>query len=120
MDVIRDVLDKQVMDRHGRMMGKVDGIVMELGEAGGPPRLAFIEMGAITQARRLHRRLGKWVEALVLKVGAKKESECYRVPWSKVVPTGIDVTLNVEAESTPAFDFERWLRRQVIGRIPGA
>lgn len=119
MDVIRDVLDKQVVDRHGRMMGKVDGIIMELSET-GPPRLAFIEMGAITQARRLHRRLGKWVEALVLKFGAKKASECYRIPWSKVVPTGIDITVNVEAESTPAFDFERWLRRHVIGRIPGA
>lgn len=119
MDVIRDVLDKQLMDRHGRPMGKVDGIIMEW-SANSQPRLAYIETGAITQANRLHKRLGKWVEAIVHKLGATKESECYRIPWSKTVITGIDVTVNVEAESTPAFDFERWLRRHIIGHIPGA
>ncbi|MEH2463692.1 hypothetical protein [Nostoc sp.] len=30
MDVIRDVLDNQLVDRNQRKMGKVDGIVMEL------------------------------------------------------------------------------------------
>lgn len=119
MDVIRDVLDKQLVDRHGRPMGKADGIIMEWG-ANRQPRLAYIETGAITQANRLHKRLGKLVEAIVHKLGTKKESERYRIPWSKIVVTGIDITVNVEAESTPAFDFERWLRRHVIGRIPGA
>jgi hypothetical protein len=29
MDVIRDVLDNQIVDRNQRKMGKVDGIVIE-------------------------------------------------------------------------------------------
>lgn len=118
MDVIRDVLDKQLVDRKGRPMGKADGIVIEWGE-GRQPRLAYIEVGAITLGARLHRRLGKWVEALVKRL-SDKESECYRIPWSKVVVTGIDITVDVLAETTPVLTFERWLRRRVIGRIPGA
>jgi sporulation protein YlmC with PRC-barrel domain len=119
MDVIRDVLDKQLIDRHGRPMGKADGVIMEV-EEGRQPRLAFIETGAVTQAARLSKRLAKWVEALVRRAGADRESERYRIPWSKLVVTGIDITVNVEAEETPAFTFERWLRSRVIGRIPGA
>lgn len=119
MEVIRDVLDKQLIDRHGHPMGKADGIIMEL-EQGTQPRLSFIETGAITQAARLSERLERWVEAIVRRTGARLESERYRIPWSKVVLTGIDITVNVEAEETPAFTFERWLRSHVIGRIPGA
>lgn len=47
MDVIRDVLDNQLVDRHQRKMGKVDGIVIELREH-QPPRLAYLETGATT------------------------------------------------------------------------
>ena len=120
MEVIRDVLDKQLIDRKGRPMGKADGVIMEIEEGGGQPRLTFIETGVITQAARLSHRLAKCIEALVRRLGADKESERYRIPWSKVVVTGIDITVNVEAEKTPAFTFERWLRTRVIGRIPGA
>lgn len=119
MEVIRDVLDKQLIDRKGRPMGKADGVIMEI-EEDAQPRLSFVETGAITQARRLSARLARWVEAIVRRTGADRESECYRIPWSKLVVTGIDITVNVEAEETPAFTFERWLRTHVIGRIPGA
>jgi hypothetical protein len=44
----------------------------------------------------------------------------FRIPWSKVVVSGIDVTIGVEAEKTPALAWELWLRRKIIGRIPGA
>ena len=39
MDLARDILDKQVVDRHETKMGKVDGLVAELRE-GAPPRIA--------------------------------------------------------------------------------
>lgn len=44
MDVIRDVLDNQLVDSNQRKIGKVDGIVVELREE-KPPRLAYIEVG---------------------------------------------------------------------------
>jgi len=74
MDLIRDVLDNQIVDRNQRNMGKVDGIVMELRDR-EPPRLAYIEVGMPTLARRLHPRLQRWVAALQSKWGAK-HSRC--------------------------------------------
>lgn len=116
MDVIRDVLDNQLVDRNQHKMGKVDGIVIEL-RSGQPPRLAYIETGATTLARRLHPRLQQWVAALERKWG--KKAGAYRIPWSKVRDIGIDVEVDVEAQKTPALAYEVWLRDHVITRIPG-
>ncbi|HEY9641792.1 MAG TPA: hypothetical protein V6C57_14990 [Coleofasciculaceae cyanobacterium] len=117
MDVIRDVLDNQVVDRNQRKMGKVDGIIVELRD-GQPPRLAYLEIGATTLAHRLHPRLQRWVAALESKWGAKR-SEPFRIPWSQVRDIGIDVDVDVEAEHTPALAYEIWLRDHVTRRIPG-
>ena len=118
IDLMRDVLDKQLIDLNGRKMGKADGIVIEL-RKGEPPRLAFIEVGIVTEARRIHRRLERWAFALRRKLG-ESESESFRIPWSKVVLTGVDITVGLDSEKTPALALERWLRRKVIGKIPGA
>ena len=117
MDIIRDVLDNQIVDRNQRKMGKVDGIIIELSD-GQPPRLAYLETGATTLAHRLHPRLAYWVAAIEGKWGAKN-SQPYRIPWSKIRDVGIDVEVDVEAEQTSALAYEQWLREQVIKRIPG-
>jgi hypothetical protein len=118
MDLIRDVLDEQLVDRHQQPMGKVDGIVVEFVED-GPPRVAYIEVGVLTQARRLHPRLEKWMARLLKRLGTQND-ESFRISWSKVILTGNDLTVGVEAEETPALALELWLRKRVVGRIPGA
>ncbi len=118
MDLIRDVLDNQLVDRNQHPMGKVDGIVIEWRE-GEPPRLAYIEVGVTTLAGRLNPRLARWVAAIASKWGAK-QSEPFRIPWSKVRDVGIDVEVDVEAETTPALAYEKWLSDRIITRIPGA
>ena len=117
MDLIRDVLDNQLVDRNQRKMGKVDGIVIELREE-KLPRLTYLETGATALARRLHPRIQSWVAALERRWG-QKEGKPYRIPWSKVRDIGIDVEVNVEAEQTPALAYELWLRDHVIRHIPG-
>lgn len=118
MDLIRDVLDNQLVDRNQQNMGKVDGIVMEYKE-GEPPRLAYIEVGLPTLARRLHPRLESWVSAIEEKWGDKHQKSS-RIPWSKVRDVGIDVEVDVEAQNTPTLGYEQWLRAHIIKRIPGA
>ncbi|MBD1845553.1 hypothetical protein H6F89_19485 [Cyanobacteria bacterium FACHB-63] len=44
MNLVRDVLDNQIVDRNQTKMGKVDGIVFELRD-GQPPRLLYLESG---------------------------------------------------------------------------
>ncbi|BAY47430.1 hypothetical protein SAMD00079811_50480 [Scytonema sp. HK-05] len=118
MDIIRDVLDNQLVDTKGRKMGKVDGIVMELRD-NQPPRLTYIEVGMPTLARRLHPQLARWIATIQSKWGAKR-SESLRIPFSKVRDVGIDVKVDVEAEATPALAYEEWVSEHIIERIPGA
>lgn len=108
MNLIRDCLDKQINDRFKRRMGRVDGIVLEF-EPGRQPRVAYIELGVKTLMKRLSRRLGNAIT-----------HEPYRIPWSKIKVGLNEVRADVEAEKTPALEWELWLRKKVIGRIPGA
>jgi hypothetical protein len=116
--MIRDVLDKQLVDRQQRKMGKVDGIVVELRD-GKPPRLAYITVGATTLAQRLHPRLAQWLAALARQWGIGR-GEPFRILWSQVRDIGIDVEVDLDVEQTPVLAWERWLSKHVIGRIPGA
>ena len=109
MDLIRDVLDNQLVDRRERRIGKIDGIVIRIPEQ-GPPQLAFLETGLVTKARRIHPRLAQWVG---------RWSEPYRIPWRKIRDVGVDVKVDLDAGGTPLLDREQRLRR-LLQRIPGA
>ena len=117
MDLIRDCLDKQIEDRSKRRMGRVDGIILAL-ESGRAPRVAYVEQGVTTLMNRLSRRLGKVVAQLLKKLDIS--SDPYQIPWGKLKVGLNTVRAEVEAEKTPALAWELWLRKKVIGRIPGA
>lgn len=119
MDLVRDVLDKQVVDRNQTKMGKVDGIVLELRE-GEPPRVAFAELGAVALARRIGPRIGRWVSRTAARLGGERHREPFRIPWRKVRDVGIDVEVDIDVNETRVFDWQNWLRDRVIARIPGA
>jgi sporulation protein YlmC with PRC-barrel domain len=118
MDLICDCLDKQLVDRNGHKMGRVDAIVIEVGDNRKPGVLG-IEVSAACQAARLHPKLRKLVESISKLCGVTHQDP-FRLPWSKVVSAGIEVVAAVEAESTPALAWELWLRKNIIARIPGA
>jgi hypothetical protein len=98
-------------------MGRVDGIVLEL-EPDRPPRVAYIELGVTTLMNRLSRSLGKSVARRLKSWGISPDP--YRIPWGKIRVGLNSVTADVEAEKSPALEWELWLRKKVIGRIPGA
>lgn len=110
IDLIRDVLDKQVVDRNERRMGKVDGIIFEVRE-GQPPRLKFIEVGWPTRVRRLRPAIADWL--------ARHGAPSVRFPWKAIRDIGVDIEVDVDAGQTPLLDFEKRLRR-ILMRIPGA
>ncbi|HTG36884.1 MAG TPA: hypothetical protein VLB76_28535 [Thermoanaerobaculia bacterium] len=117
LELARDLLDKQVVDRDETKMGRVDGLVLELRE-GKPPRVDHLEMGSAVLARCIHPRVESWVDALRRRIGVQKTGR-YRVPWAavqEIVP--YQVKLDVKAAETPAFAWEHWLRDHVIAHIP--
>lgn len=117
--LIRDVLDAQMIDKKKRKIGKVDGIVIEL-RKDKPPRVAYIEVGMSVVASRISARLGRWVEKIGRKWGVRR-GEPYRIPWSKIgkMDVGIELEIDLDATETPLLDWEKWLDKNIIKRIPG-
>jgi hypothetical protein len=116
--LIRDVLDNRLVDRDKRPLGKADGLVIVL-RKDKPPRLAYIEVGMSTVAHRLSTRLGRFAERLGRKWGVR-HGKPFRLAWTKVRDVGIDVDVDVVADETPLMDWEKWLNKHIIGRIPGS
>ena len=110
----RDIMDQQVVDAEGRLMGKVDGVVLEL-DRDGEAHIGGVVIGGTTLLWRLSPRLARWAEA---KIGGAGRATY--VPWSKVRKIGVDIKVDVAAPRMAAFHWERCVRDHLIGRIPGA
>ena len=112
LDLVRDVLDKQLLDRESRPFGKVDGIVLELrGEQ--PPRVAALEVGAATRLARLPGWLARWIRPFA------RRARATRIPKDAVMAVAKDVRVDIDATATPAWTVERWLVERVVARRPG-
>jgi hypothetical protein len=118
LDLVRDLLDASLVDRRHRRIGRVDGIILEL-RPGQPPRVAAMEVGALTLAHRLHPRLGRWVRAFAIR-WLPVSWRPVRLPLTLVRHIGVHVVLDIDAnEDRRLLRLERWLSRHVVGRIPG-
>jgi hypothetical protein len=118
VELVRDILDKQLIDSHGRAAGKVDGIVLRL-RAGKPPLVTAIEVGGWTPARRLPGVIGRWFERAARRWGARG-GEPYRIPWGDISHGKMNVRADVDAARTPLLAHERVVRDGVIARLPGS
>src|SRR4051812_4354197 len=118
MHLVRDVLDKQLVSaKNGQPMGMADGLVLELREA-EPPRIVSIECGLPVLAREIHPRLERIIQKIGRRWGVRR-GRIYRIPWARGRDVGIDIKLSLDAETSPAGGWERWLRRRVLSWIPG-
>ena len=117
MDLVRDVMDQKLLDREDCEMGRVDGLVMQLGE-NSQPRITHIQIGGITPWMRLHPALAMLAARLAQMWGPKRK-EPVRIPWSRVISVARDVKLDVGVRETGAIDWEIWIARHIIERIPG-
>ena len=117
MELVKDCLDKQLDDTGKRRMGRVDGIILEL-EPNRAPRVAYIEVGVTTLMNRLSSRVGRKMAEWMRNWGISPDP--FRIPWGKLKVGLNQVIADVEAEKTPALEWELWLRQRLIGKIPGA
>jgi len=120
MDLVRDVLDKQIVDRHSDRMGKVDGVVIRL-EAGRAPRVVALDVGPVTLARRLSERFAAWLgRRLERLLGAHAGKGSTRLEVGLVRAIDVEVQLDVDADDTGTRSVEHWVRTHVIAHVPGS
>ena len=114
--LVRDLLDNRLVDRDKRNLGKIDGIALHIAQ-GKQPRVTHLESGALILARRLGPRWERIVAFMTRHFGVRK-NPVFRVPWSKVTKTGIDIHLDIDGAKSDAFAWEHWLDDHLIGRLP--
>lgn len=118
INLVRDVLDKELYDRDKCQIGRVDGLVIELPQ-GRQPRLVRIEMGGEILAARVAHWLVRPVSWLRRSIGPKREHNV-RIEWKHVKRMGRDIHLDIAGSETDAMAWEHWLAEHVVGRIPFA
>jgi sporulation protein YlmC with PRC-barrel domain len=117
VELVRDLLDKLVLDRNGREMGRVDGIVLELRD-GTAPRVAALEIGPSVLGTRLHPVIGRFVAGIEQAFGVAV-GRPVRIAFSDVTEIATDIKVDLSIGETAAGNVEQRLRAW-IGRIPGA
>jgi sporulation protein YlmC with PRC-barrel domain len=111
MDLVRDVLDKKVVDRNGREVGRVDSIVLTL-RKGSAPRVAALDVGPAVLAHRVRPLFGRWVAALEYAFGVD-EGRPLRIPFGAVLDISEHVKVDLAFGETAAATIEQRLRRWV-------
>lgn len=117
MHIVRDVLDKKLIDSDGCEVGRVDGIVLEYPE-NGPPRMVRLEMGGEILAERVAHWMIRPVRWLAEHFGPRRPA-IIPIDWRHVKRMGRDLHLDIRADETDALAWEHWLAEKFIGRIPG-
>jgi hypothetical protein len=118
MHVFRDILDKQLTDKLDCKMGRVDGLVGRI-RADRPPVIDGIEIGMTRVAERSHSGLGRWIESASRRLGVRRTPRCV-IPWTKVQSVDDrEIRVTVDSEAAATSDWEWWLRKNIVARIPG-
>lgn len=120
VDLVLRLMDHQLVGPSGALLGNVDDVVLREDRSG------LLVVGLVTGPGALGPRqpglLGRWIVAVWRRLDPRERPRPLMVPMSHVRDIGSAVKVSDHAERVlhEAAGLEQWLRRHVIGRIPGA
>ena len=114
------LLDRQLIDKDGRLAGKVDDLELTVPDGGGPPVVTAILAGPGALSRRLGGRFGAWLEAVANRLRDGYDREPARLAFGVVKRVGSAVELSVAKAELDTNRLEAWTRDHLIGKLPGA
>ena len=120
LDVLLELLDRQLVDGEGRLAGKVDDLELTVPDDGGAPVVTAILCGPQALGPRLGGRLGAWTAAVARRLHPDAQPKPARIDFSHVAQIGTGVVLTTPVATLPNQRLETWMREHLIGRIPGA
>ena len=117
MHVVRDVLDQSVIDRNGREMGRVDGILIEQ-KPNEPAQLTAILIGPAALGDRLHPAVGRAVRRIEKSFGLDEDRPA-RVAFADIDEIETKIRLRLTISETAVAAVEQYLRSWLL-RLPGS
>jgi sporulation protein YlmC with PRC-barrel domain len=119
IDAQYSLLDRQIVDRDRRLVGKVDDVELEEREDG-----RLVVTALLTGPGALGPRFGGPVGAVVRRtwsrLSGKDVDSAHRIEFEVVSDLDTVVHLGVAKASLDADGFEQWVRTRIIEKIPGA
>lgn len=114
------LLDHQIVDGDGYFLGKVDDLALR--EDGGDLVVEALMVGPAALAPRYPGALGRWGWAIWRRLNDPADPGVTLVPLREVLDIGSDVRVSDGARDAllASSGLENWLRRYLVGRIPGA
>lgn len=118
LDLDLHLLDRQLVDRDGEPVAKVDDVEFRV-DPDGRLRLVALLVGPEALGRRVGGRLGRWIGQLGQRLRPDLATPP-RVAIEDVEEVGPQIRLRVHREDLDFPRSERFVRDHVIGRLPGA
>lgn len=113
------LLDRQIVDRSGRMAGNVDDVELEAAADGRLYVSALLAGPGVLAARLGARRYGNWLRRAHAELEGGGEDPA-RIPIGRVADIGNHITVSLEHDEMGISHGERWTRDHIIGHIPGS
>src|SRR4051795_5897162 len=113
------LLDRQVVDRDGGMICKVDDVEFSQTDDGGWYVSALLA-GPQALGPRLPGRLGRWVMSVGRRLSVYSDAEPRRLPFERVTEIGSAVVVDRSRDQLDLAALEDWVREHVIDPIPGS
>ncbi|RGC66053.1 hypothetical protein C5N14_26150 [Micromonospora sp. MW-13] len=119
MQLGRQLLDRQIVDRDGRLVGKVDDVEFGI-DTDGVPYVRAVLSGQVALGQRMGGRIGRFLVAVADWFVDSSPAAPMRIPYPLVERVDSAVRLRVRLDELPGSPVEDWLRRHLIDRIPGS
>lgn len=119
VQLARQLLDRQIVDAEGRLVGRVDDVAFGV-DGAGYPYVDSLLTGQGALGERIGGRVGRLLVAVADRFTDDPPVPPLRVPLAVVARVDSAVRLRCRAADLPSSPVESWLRRHLIERIPGA
>ncbi len=119
LDANLHLLDRQVVDRAGRMVCKVDDLEFAPG-SDGRPVVTTLLAGPAALGPRVGGALGRWMVALDRRLSRTDPPGAARIAIALVTDIGSDIELSAKADELQTSRADAWVERHVIAKLPGA
>ena len=125
IDAALELLDRQLIDRDGKLAGNVDDVEITLpenwpdNETDELPVVSALLSGPGVLAERFGGRLGRGWAAFYRRIHPGTDGSG-AIPVAQVRDIGSAIRLAVSRDELSSARMEEWFRRHVISKIPGA
>lgn len=119
VQLAKQLLDRQIVDVAGRLVGRVDDIAFAI-DADGYPYVDCLLTGQGALGQRIGGRIGRLLVAVADRFTDNPPVPPLRVPLAQVARVDSAVRLRCPAGELPPSPVESWLRQHLIDRIPGS